>query len=139
MQQDPKRGLKVDFSERANWALRGLYWLSKDLFEEGAFGDLLEPEAQDLHNIRNYLEHRILRLTLEPGASMIGEVPPGLIKTLSVTEFSAKTLKLLKLSRAAMIYLCLSFWREEQIRSKSMPKGNVLDAELHIWKDKWKR
>jgi hypothetical protein len=65
--------------------------------------------------------------------------PSGLIKTLSVTDFSAKTLKLLKLSRAAMIYLCLSLWREEQIRSKSRPKVKVFDADIDIWKDEWKR
>jgi tetratricopeptide (TPR) repeat protein len=138
-QQNPKKGLEVNFSDRENWPLRGLYWLSRDLFEDGVLADLLEPEAQDLHKIRNYLEHKTLRLTLESGASMQGEVPAGFIKTLGITEFSAKTLKLLRLSRAAMIYLCLSLWREEQVRTKARPKRSLLRAKLNIWKDEWKR
>lgn len=134
-----KRRLAVDLADRANWPLRGLFWLSKDLLEEQVFGDVLEPDAQGLHEIRNYLEHRFLRLKLEPWASMPGDIPNGLIKSVAATEFAAKTLKILKLARAALIYLALSVWREEQVRLKSKPDARMLHDKLDVWEDEWKR
>jgi hypothetical protein len=134
-----KKQLAVTFSDRANWSLRGLFWLSKDLFEEEVFGDVLEPGARGLHEIRNYLEHRFLRLTRESRASMPGDIPSGLIKNIDTTDFEAKTLKVLKLARAALIYLALSVWREEQVRSKGKTSARVLSAELDIWENDWKR
>jgi len=134
-----RKDLAVQFLDRSNWPLRGLFWLSKDLFEIEFFGDVLEPDAQGLLEIRNCLEHRFLRLNRELGAAMPGEIPSGLIMNLAATEFEAKTLKLLKLTRAALIYLALSVWREEQIRSKGRPRGLVSSAELDTFEDNWKR
>jgi len=134
-----KRRLAITFSDRANWSLRGLFWLSKDLFEEDVFGEVLEPDAQGLHEIRNYLEHRFLRLNRESGASMPGDIPKGLIKSVTATDFEAKTLKLLKLARAALIYLALSVWREEQVRSKGTASAEILTTNLEPFEDDWKR
>ncbi|MEN5371423.1 LA2681 family HEPN domain-containing protein [Luteimonas sp. TWI406] len=39
------KALRSRIAGSKNWPLRGLYWLSKDLFEEGA-QDLLEPDAR---------------------------------------------------------------------------------------------
>jgi hypothetical protein len=117
-----KRSLAATFSDRANWSLRGLFWLSQDLFEEQLFGDVLEPDAQGLHKIRNYLEHRFLRLSRESSAPMPGDIPIGMFKNVAATNFEVKTLKLLKLARAGLIYVALSVWREEQVRSNQTTK-----------------
>lgn len=49
------------FKAHTNWPLRGLYWLSKELFDD----DLKQSTAADaheLHNIRNALEHKYLQI-----------------------------------------------------------------------------
>ena len=49
------------FKNNENWPLRGLYFLSKDLFDE-AFLDVALPESKELAEIRNRVEHRYLTL-----------------------------------------------------------------------------
>lgn len=43
----------------ANWPLRGLFWLSKDIFEDD-FREVTEPDAQALYDLRNHLEHKFV-------------------------------------------------------------------------------
>ena len=58
-----KNGIREKFIKYENWPLRGLFWLSKDLYEnKGGFRESLEPDAQKLNEIRNHLEHRYLKL-----------------------------------------------------------------------------
>ncbi|MBW1999919.1 MAG: hypothetical protein JRJ29_18405, partial [Deltaproteobacteria bacterium] len=55
--QNRKGGLRDEFTQRQNWPLRGLFWLSKDLYEDKpGFKESIEPDAQELHEIRNHLE-----------------------------------------------------------------------------------
>ena len=49
------------FENSKNWPLRGLYFLSKDLFDE-SFLDMSLPDAQELASLRNRTEHRFLSL-----------------------------------------------------------------------------
>lgn len=61
--KDKKDNLRPIFSNNNNLALRGLYWLSKDLFnEEDAFNQLLEPASKELADIRNHIEHKSFRV-----------------------------------------------------------------------------
>lgn len=61
--QDRKKGLRKEFQQRQNWPLRGLFWLSKDLYEDKqGFMEPMEPEAQQLNEIRNHLEHKYLKI-----------------------------------------------------------------------------
>jgi hypothetical protein len=53
---DPKP-LSAVFKDRENWPLRGLYWLSKDLYEP-SFQKVAEPDAEGLAELRNHLEHK---------------------------------------------------------------------------------
>ena len=46
------RTLRPEFEAYENWPFRGLYWLSKDLFELG-FRDVAQPDADALYEIRN--------------------------------------------------------------------------------------
>lgn len=56
-----KNGLQEIFQNNDNWTLHGLFWLSKDLFEEG-FTQYLSPEAQQLSDVCNALEHKAIRV-----------------------------------------------------------------------------
>ena len=53
--------IRPQFEASENWPFRGLYWLSKDLFESG-FREFTEPDAQALHEVRRHLEHRYLKV-----------------------------------------------------------------------------
>jgi len=59
-----KEVLSLIFQKRENnWPLRGLFWLSKDLFEnDSGFKESIEPDAKELSKIRNYLEHKYFKL-----------------------------------------------------------------------------
>jgi tetratricopeptide (TPR) repeat protein len=142
-----KKGLRPDFKHRQNWPLRGLFWLSKDLFEDNlSFKESIEPDAQELHDIRNHLEHKYLKLheNLWHGAPLDSdEASFTLSDTLAFSmhrrEFEAKTLRLIKMARAALINLSLAIHCEEQIRAKENEPDNIVPGiSLDVWEDEWK-
>lgn len=146
--QRKKKGLRKCFKNRKNWLLRGLFWLSKDLFEnKPGFKNLIEPDARKLHDIRNHLEHKYLKLHLSdwtPINQDKEEIKNGLTDTLAYSlsrkDFEEKTLRLLKLVRAALIYLSLSIHSEEQKKKDKMSSGSIAPPMfLDIWEDDWKR
>lgn len=145
--QSKKKGLRPEFERRANWPVRGLFWLSKDLYEDKPdFKECLEPDAQRLREIRNQLEHKYLKLHDEfwSGPPDAGDkTSVALADTLAFSvrrkEFEAKTLRLLKMVRAALIYLSLAIHREEQLRAKdSHPDKLVMPMPLFTFEDRWK-
>jgi hypothetical protein len=140
-------GLRPEFRTRKNWPLRGLFWLSKDLYERRAgFKEALEPDAQQLDDIRNHLEHKYLKLHGESWArSRVGrrEDLDGLTDNLAFSvdrhEFVAKTLNLIRTARAALIYLALAIRCEETQRAKARkPGATVGQSALDVWEDDWK-
>jgi hypothetical protein len=129
--QKKAKSLAPIFQELQNWPLHGLFWVSKDLFEnKPGFQDTLEPDARELSQIRHALEHRYLKLHefWWPGPhDDYGGASPQAIAALKDSlamsryhwDFETKALRLLKLVRASLIYLCLAVvhWEEER-RSK---------------------
>lgn len=139
--QGKKQVLLPQFTAHRNWPLRGLFWLSKDLFED-EFQRVTEPDAEDLAAIRNSLEHRYLQLQENLARAIVsegaaGDDRDGLVYALSRDEFAAKTLRLLQLVRAALIYLSLAVHREESARS--VGGGLVVPMLLDRWDDEWKQ
>lgn len=140
-----KNGLRKDIQQLHNLPLRGLFWLSKDLYEtEANFKEAIEPDAQELAEIRHHLEHKYLKVhdILRPRSSS-NEASLVLTDTLAFSiyrrEFEVKTLKLLKMTRAALIYLSLAIHWEEQRRAKERDSKTVVpEMPLDIWEDKWK-
>ena len=113
--QDRKNGLKPEFAGRQNWAMRGLFWLSNDLYtDDAAFRDSLDPDAQDLALIRNHIEHKYLRV--RHGDANTGPhegedaafLSYGPSYALSRRDLEARTLRVLKLARSALVYLAFS-------------------------------
>lgn len=112
--------LRPAFVGSKNLPLRGLYFLAKDFFDEN-FVEVASPEAKDLAEIRNFAEHRFLTLT-EFGAPQAANQSHRWIPR---PEFERKTLHLIRMARAALIYLSLAMKREEEIRAeedKDKPK-----------------
>ena len=145
--QEKKNGLRKDFQQRQNWPFRGLFWLSKDLYEDKpGFRESIEPEAKELNEIRNHLEHKYLKVheDLWSGPpSKDDKISRALADTLAFSlyrhNFQEKTLRLMKIARAALLYLSLAIHSEEQRRAKGKsPESMIIGIPLDIWEDHWK-
>jgi tetratricopeptide (TPR) repeat protein len=144
--QERKRGLLPEFDACDNWPLRGLFWLSKDLFEDAPeFRECLEPDAQELDTLRNHAEHKYLKLhdelwfgPTDEGVAFGGRADK-LAFSVYRTHFTAKATRLMKMARAALIYLSLSIHAEEKKREQVRPKkGLILPMPVDTWEDEWK-
>ena len=121
--QSHSEGLREDFCQRRNWPLRGLFWLSKDLYENGqGLRESISPEAQEIAEIRFNLKHNYLRLVDSPMPSFDTAGPPPAVEdsmefSVYRGDFEAKTLRLLKTARATQMYLCFALHSEKKNRS----------------------
>jgi hypothetical protein len=119
---DEKQPIRREFDQTSNWGFCALYWLSKDFFEK-TNDEVAEPQARGLSEIRNSLEHKYLRVTADESPT----APPGdLALMVPRSQFEAKALHLLKLVRAALIYLSIGVRFEEQRRE---PNRAAMDIE----------
>ncbi|MEJ0084995.1 MAG: LA2681 family HEPN domain-containing protein [Pseudomonadota bacterium] len=129
------------FEKNDNWPLRGLFWLSKDLFEEKLQAST-DPEAKALDRLRNFFEHRYVQIYEDGDRSIetqAEEADSEYRYLISRGALAAKTLRLLRLSRAALIYLSLAVHREERKRSDASGKGIAFPIKLTPLDDDWKR
>ncbi|WP_187287553.1 LA2681 family HEPN domain-containing protein [Methanolacinia petrolearia] len=132
--------IRGDLYKKENLPLRGLFWLNQDFFIED-FKESIEPESEELKNIRNSLEHKYLKIhsdyyPINCGAdfSMYGE--DRLAYSLNYNTFISKTLKLLKLTRSALIYLSLAIYTEEfQRYSNSEKMKDAYSIEIDVFSD----
>lgn len=114
-------GLQSKLRQSANWPLRGLFWLSKDLYEHNFdFKEGLEADARQLYALRNHLEHNYLliqddALYASCGKSGLRGLDDGSVYAIGRSDFANRTLRILKMVRAAMIYLSLAVhWEASQ-------------------------
>ena len=115
-------GLQPILLQSQNWPLRGLFWLSKDLYEHNLdFKEGLEADARQLYALRNHLEHNYLLIQDDAlyAASYAASGKTGLrvtndasVYVIGRTDFADRTLRILKMVRAALIYLSLAVHRE---------------------------
>lgn len=127
------------FKDYENWPLHGLFWLSKDLFDDN-FQRVTSPDAQAIFIIRNHLEHKYLQVHESwASASIIDPITGTLGSSISSHDFAAKALRLLKIARAAIIYLPLAVHLEEKARRQNSKAGMVIEMPLTSYDDKWKR
>ena len=121
---DDKQSIRKEFDQTTNWGFCALHWLSKDLFEK-ASDEVAEPQARQLSEIRNFLEHKYLRVTnIDAGVAPSED----LALMLSRQQFESKAIQLLKLARSALIYLAIGVRFEEQRRQPAL--ANITLEEL---------
>ena len=127
------------FAKSENWPLRGLFWLSKDLFEED-MRDSTEPEARALAGLRNHLEHKYVKVheMLLPPMSIDDPLRDTLAHAITRSDLERRTLRLMQLVRSALIYLSLGMHLEERKRAKGR-EGLTVTMSLDPWRDEWKR
>jgi tetratricopeptide (TPR) repeat protein len=142
---DSPKSIHPVLEKAQNGYLRGLYGISRDLFDD-TFTDVADPDAKALHELRLNLEHRYLKV------HMMGPGRPGrqpytgdlfvdtLAYSVSRDDLERRTLRLLKLVRAALIYLSLGMhWEERRRARKRRSKRLIASQDLGPMRDKWKR
>jgi hypothetical protein len=138
------RSIRAEFKQSGNWPLRGLFWLSKDLFDP-AFHDATEPDARALDEVRNHLEHKYFKVheafaPVQPDPGSPSALwADTLAFSIQRSDLEGNTLRLLKLSRAALTYLSLGMHWEERRRATNRGKARVVPIGLDVWEDDWKR
>jgi hypothetical protein len=138
--QEGKSALHQRFARYENWPLRGLFWLSKEIFDE-QLKQTTNPDARELHDLRNHLEHKYLQVhqgwasAVMPEGSSVG----SLGKSISSIEMEAKALRVMKIARSALCHLSFAIGREEQLRARKRPKGLSMPMTISTWEDNWKR
>ncbi|MCD6416863.1 MAG: hypothetical protein J7M08_09250 [Planctomycetes bacterium] len=143
-----KYGLRQELPALKNWPLCGLFWLSKDLYEDvPGFRQSMHAEAKDLADIRNHLEHKYLKVHQElwPGPpaeddNLAQALSDTLAHSVYRPDFTARALTILRMARAALIYLVLAVYREESQRAAERePDAVPPPMTLDVWEDDWKR
>lgn len=135
----PEGPIRDRFANSENWPWRGLFWLSKDLFEND-MRESMEPDSRAVASLRNHLEHKYVKVL-----EWVPDNPPDsdpfhdtLAFAISRSDLERRTLRLVKLVRAALIYLFLGMHREERQRIAGKPSLSV-PMPLDPWRDEWKR
>lgn len=116
--QKPNSGIRCDLQDRHNLPLRGLYYLSKDLFDE-RFKDVAEPHASRLARLRQQVEHRFVSF-LHYGQEESMETH----RLMLTDDFKDSALHLLKMAREALIYISLAMHVEENSQNGSSGKDD---------------
>ncbi len=136
--RDPSSGIRPQLDKSRNAALRGLFWLAKDIFEHD-LKDVMEPEAQSLDAIRNQLEHGYLKvhdISLPKQTSEIEEMwTDTLAYSVQRSDLEEKAIHVLRLARSAIIYLALGMHIEERNKATKGEPGPTLPMSLPIYSD----
>lgn len=133
------------FERSENWPLRGLYWISKDLFEPGV-REVAEPDAEALLDLRNHLEHKYVKVfdwalprppaEDEPRDPFYDTLAYGITRA----DLERKALRVVKLARSALICLALGMHQEEaRRRASAAPDKLRMPMSLGEVSDDWKR
>lgn len=128
------------FKEHPNWPLRGLFWLSKELFDD-QLKHTTAPDARELHDIRNALEHKYLQVHEGWAWSLMRMRPSADSLGLSIDSdlLEAKALRVMKIARSALIQLALAIGVEERQRARERPDGLIGSMSLFGLEDRRKR
>ena len=112
------------FKDWPNWALRGLYCLSSDLFDQ-AFKEVAEPDAANLAQLRQQVEHRFLSFQ-----HSVTQESSETHRSVPFEEFTNNTIRLMKMAREALIYVSLAMHREEGLREEQTEKDGKVRMPL---------
>jgi len=134
---DLGKGINPILACKKNRPLRGLFWLSRDIFEKDAsFVEALEPDAKELKGLRDALEHKFVKVYEYRIADSIHEAP---VFHIHRGDFNAKALRVLKVARASLIYLSFAVHREERDKNADKKQAEIVASmRLSLVDDRFK-
>lgn len=134
-----KARLLPQFEERDNLPLRGLFWLSKELFDD-QLKQTTAADARELHSVRNALEHAYLRVSLGWAKPfMISETNDGFGVAIGSDELEAKAIRVMHMARSALFYVSFAIGAEERKKKLAHPKRLIGTMPLYGLDDERKR
>lgn len=115
-----------------------MFWLGEDLFDE-EMRETTEPDARALSVLRNHLEHKYVEVhEMGPPTARSGDpFSDTLAYAIGRTDLERKTVKLMQLALAALIYLFLGMHRHEATLGRD-DAALSLQMPLDEWEDAWK-
>ncbi|PLW78504.1 LA2681 family HEPN domain-containing protein [Cohaesibacter celericrescens] len=134
-----KPRLLPQFENSNNWPLRGLYWLSKELFDD-RLKQTTAADARELHAIRNALEHTYLRVSEGWAKPFMLGTPSanGFGIAIGSDELEAKAIRVMQIARSALFYVSFAIGHEERDKRLANPDHLVCSLPLHSLQDKRK-
>lgn len=135
-----KACLLPQFEKHDNLPLRGLFWLSKELFDE-QLKQTTAADARELHSIRNALEHTYLRVS-EGWAKpfMINGTSNGSFGiAIGSDELEAKAIRVVQMARSALFYVSFAIGVEERKKRVNDAGRLIGTMPLYGLDDKRKR
>lgn len=133
-----KSSLLPRFSDLDNLPLRGLYWLSKELFDE-ELKHTTASDARELHVIRNALEHTYLRVSEGWAKPFMLDRADGNSFGISIgsDELEAKAIRIMQMARSALLHVALAIGIEE--RKKELANSGKIGGNMPLFELKDKR
>lgn len=130
------RMVRSTFETSENLPLRGLFWLSKDLFEP-SMQAVANPVAKQLKALRNHLEHKFVKVVavnveIENEHKLFED---HLSHKISRDDLTDKAEHILRLSRSALIYLSMAMHVEEQRKMKAEGEVNRGAMDIGLYPD----
>ena len=128
------------FEKCDNLPLRGLFWLSKELFDD-QLKQTTAADARELHSIRNALEHTYLRVS-EGWAKpfMINGTSNGSFGiAIGCDELEAKAIRVMQMARSSLFYVSFAIGVEERKKQLANPGQFIGSMPLYGLDDKRKR
>lgn len=103
--------------------------------------DCTPPDARELHDIRNALEHKYLQVHegWARGMGLTPIAPTGLGLSIDSDLLESKALRVMKIARAALIQLATAVGVEERERAATSNAQLVSSMNLYALKDMRKR
>jgi len=135
-----KASLLPQFEKHDNLPLRGLFWLSKELFDD-QLKQTTAADARELNAIRNALEHTYLRVS-EGWAKpfMINGMSNGNFGiAIGSDELEAKAIRVMQMARSALFYVSFAIGVEERKKQVANPDRFVVSMPLNDLDDKRKQ
>ena len=135
-----KQRLLPQFENRSNWPLRGLFWLSKELFDD-QLKMTTAADARELHAIRNALEHTYLRVS-EGWAkpfTISATTGSGFGIEIGSDELEAKAIRVLQIARSALFYASFAISHEELEKERANPDKIIGAMSVFGLQEKRKR
>lgn len=135
-----KARLLPQFEKRENLPLRGLFWLSKELFDD-QLKQTTAADARELHGIRNALEHTYLRVSEGWARPFMinGKNNSGFGIAIGSDELEAKTIRVMQMARSALFYVSFAIGIEERKKQLANPGKLIGSMPLYSLDDKRKR
>lgn len=123
-----KLNTNIDFT---NVALLALFWINKDINStDEIFKDSLFDEYKEIKDIRNHMQHKYMKIVTEKSELSKNYMNDPIGFRISRVDMETRTLQLLKLTRAAIIYLSYSIKLDQENKKKDIDPKDILPRYL---------